>query len=144
LARSTELRALEDNSIGREHYLKKKIDLELRSGVPAADKILSQVRAENPLRAHIAAQYLIEMQEALRTCGRLLKPGGIFVLVSGANELCGHVFDTTKYLRSLCVGENLAVRFELTDSIHSRGLMTRRNKTAGLIPFESVTVLEKL
>lgn len=143
LAESSDLRRLEDNTIGREHFLKGQISQPRYSGIPLADNILRTVREENPLRAHIAAQYLNEMREVIQTCIRLLKSGGVFVLVSGANELCGRVFNTTAFLHHLCLRERLVLRFELRDSIHSRGLMTRRNKTAGLIPFESVTVFQK-
>jgi hypothetical protein len=143
LATTDGLKALEDITIGREHFRKQDIASSLDSGVPAAEKILKSVRSENRLRAHIAARYLVEMKEVIHTCVRLLKKGGSFILVSGSNQLCGRVFKTTEYLHFLCLKEGLSLRFAVNDNIHSRGLMTRRNKTAGLIPFESVAVFQK-
>jgi hypothetical protein len=143
LAPSNKLRHLEDMSIGREHFYKRDYTDPSKCGILIIDKLLRHVYKINPLRAHIASKYIVEMREVLSTCYRIIKPGGKMVLVSGSNTLCGQVFDTTSYLKQICMELGFSVSLELTDVIKSRGLMTRRNKTAGLIPMESVTLFEK-
>lgn len=137
------LRALEDCSIGREHFSKQKYEVRPNSCLEQADELINKVYLRNPLRAKIAASYLTEMTEVLKTCFRLLKPDAPMVLVSGCNMLNGEVFDTTTYLREICVNIGFKPMVELTDVIKSRGLMTRRNKTAAIIPLESVTLFTK-
>lgn len=143
LCRSSDLRAHKSRTIGREEYRKRDYTQLVQTGIGAADRILSQVHSVNPLRAHIAAQYLIEMRQALGEMIRVLKHGGHLVLVAAASQVCRKQFRTPTYLRTIAEENGLALRLSLTDDIRSRGLMTKRNKTAGLIPRESVLVFQK-
>jgi hypothetical protein len=143
LAPSDGLRRLEALTIGREHFHKSDYGYLSSCGIPEVDDLLTRVFRLNPLRAHIATTYITEMREALSTCYRILKPSGKLVLVSGSNSLCGRVFDTTAYLKHICEQLGFSVLVEMTDVIKSRGLMTHRNKTAGLIPMESVILFRK-
>lgn len=65
------------------------------------------------------------------------------VLVAGGNHLCDKEFDTPAYLRYLCEEQDLSLELQLTDTIRSRGLMTRRNQTASPIATERVMVFRK-
>lgn len=143
LAKASELRGIEDLSIGREHFLKALCQEPLVYGVRSADRLIAEVHRDNPLRAHIAAKYLSEMRDVLKVCHHVLRPGGSLVLVSGCNSLCGRSFNTTKFLVECCTDIGFTVRLRLSDTIKSRGLMTRRNHTAGLIPTESVVLFSK-
>lgn len=143
IAGPANLRHYEDLSIGREHYPTQAYSKNSVTNIAAADELLAKVQLENPLRAHIASQYLMEMAIALGNSYRAIKPQGYFVLVSGCNMICGRAFDTTSYLRQICQNLGFSVQLELSDTIKSRGLMTKRNKTAGIIPLESVIVFQK-
>lgn len=136
------LRELEDLTIGREHFRKAHIR-EVQTGVALADPLIEEVRAANPLRAHIASSYLCEMRNALRECHRVLAAGGTLVMVSGSNRLCGRQFHTTRYLTEIARDLGFEIELELLDAIRSRGLMTRRNASAAVIESEAVTVLRK-
>ncbi len=105
--------------------------------------LLKRLFAVYPLRAHIAANYLVEMRCALTEIYRVLKPTGHLVLVAANNHVCGRPFKTYDYLRSILVQLGFEVVLELVDGILSRGLMTRRNKTASLIARERVIVVRK-
>lgn len=142
LCSSDELRTHEQLSIGREHFYKSEYEGEIETGLPEADRLLQKVRETNPLRAHIAATYLVEMKASISEMKRVLKPNGFLVLVAGSNLLCGHRFDTPTFLQEMAEAANLRTRLVLVDAIPSRGLMTKRNRTAGIIPEESVIVLE--
>jgi tRNA G10 N-methylase Trm11 len=142
-AASNQLRDLERLSIGREHYSKYEYANHMGTELVDANKVLSVIKDINPLRAHIASNYLREMSTALESIYTVLKRGGFMVLVVGNNRISGVEFPTVKYVRKLAEMKGFKTRLELVDDIHSRGLMTKRNKTAGVIARESVVLLEK-
>lgn len=143
LAPNGKLRELERRNIGREHFSKEEYRDLIEVVVPSARATLKRIWSTNPLRAHIAATYLAEMQDALTPACEKLKKGGHFVLVIGDNSLCGEPFPTSLYLKEMLEGLGLSVLLELVDDIRSRGLMTKRNKTAGIISREHILVLRK-
>lgn len=144
LVPSKKLRALEDLNIGREHFPKETYKGLILTGIASADSVLEAVYEVNPLRSAIAAIYLLEMRSALAESVRVLRPGGRLVLVIGNNEICGHEFKSSEYLEEICRGLGLDVELKLIDAIKSRGLMTKRNRTASLITREWVLVFRKI
>jgi hypothetical protein len=143
LAPSDGLRRLEDQTIGREHHAKASWSSIGPTGIDHADALIAMIAKENQSRAKIVSTYLIEMRAALEEAVRVLRPGGHFVLVIGDNTVCGHRFASSDYLRLMLENMKMTTVLSLIDPIPSRGLMTRRNKTAGLIAAESVIVLRK-
>jgi hypothetical protein len=143
LASSTQLRPLEVQTIGREHYHKGEYSTYQPTGIAAADSVLSSIHEEYPLRAHIAANYLREMRLACGEIARVLKPGGHAVVVIGNNQVCGRPFLASQYLATIFQSLGLTLTFEGIDTIRSRGLMTKRNKTASIITCESILLLTK-
>jgi hypothetical protein len=139
----TQLRSVEDQNIGREHYDKELYKEYLEVGLPRADDQLKRIHRKNPLRAHIAGNYLREMRDSLKETARVLRKGGHLLLVIGEGSVCGERFDTPQYLSALSERTGLKVRLSLIDPIRSRSLMTKRHKTAGLISAESVLLFEK-
>ena len=83
------------------------------------------------------------MQRAFAECVTILEPGGYFVLVAANNRVCGYDFETKNYLTELLQEQGLELRFEIVDAIKSRGLMTKRNKTASVISRESVLLFQR-
>lgn len=143
LASSRGLRALEDQCIGKEHLLKAERSTLTWSGIPAADRHLARLFRLNPTRACMAAIYLNDMRETVTTLKAALRPKGTLALVSSGNDVCGEEFPTHQYLREICIGLGLEERLRLVDTIRSRGLMTRRNRTASVITREWVLLFEK-
>lgn len=143
LANGNTLRQLEDQNIGREHFTTGGKFVVPKTGISDADRRLQHIEAINPLRALIAATYLVEMEEALRETTRVLKPGGHLVLVAANNRVCGKDFYTQRYLQSILERLGLVVRLRVVDAIRSRGLMTRRNSTASVIAREWAFVFQK-
>ena len=143
LVPSNGLRHLEDLTIGREHYPTAAVGKQARSGVQEADELIKFIGLTNPMRATIAATYLAEMRSAFAEAVRVLRPGGHFVLVIGDNTVCGHRFASSEYLRQMLEQMGLGTILSLVDPIRSRGLMTRRAATAGVIAHESVIVFRK-
>lgn len=143
LAEAHQLKQLENCNIGREH-LPKKIYMSLQAtGVAAADLVLQSIYEKNPLRAAIAGVYIQEMRAAVNEMFRVLRPGGHVVIIIGNNEVCGYSFQTSKYISSLLTEIGMRPILKLVDEIKSRGLMTKRNKTASVISREWVLVYKK-
>jgi len=143
LAKAKDLRALDSKNIGRENYRKYEY-LELtETGIPDADKILKIIYKKNPLRAHIAANYLIEMKQAIKEAHRVLKKDKHFILIAANNQICGHEFKTQDYLRQIAEKLGFKTICRLIDNIKSYGLMTKRNKTASIITCEWVLILKR-
>ena len=83
------------------------------------------------------------MRQSLQEIWRCLKVGGYLVLVAGNNRISGHTFRTPHYLQMIAEDIGLRTILLLVDNIHSRGLMTKRNKTASVITKEFVFVFVK-
>lgn len=143
LASANELKSLENATIGREHLPKATYEECPTTVSGVAASIVRRIYKINPLRAAIVASYLNEMNDAIREMARVLKPGGYLVLVIGNNEVCGLPFKSSEYLAALCDMNGLRIRLKLIDEIRSRGLMTKRNKTASVITREWVLLLQK-
>jgi hypothetical protein len=143
LVPSKGLRRLEDQTIGREHHAKASWTNVGSTGIDHADALIATIARENQARAKIVNAYLVEMRVALTEAVRVLRPGGCFVLVIGDNTVCGRRFASSDYLRLMLEEMGMKTILSLVDPIPSRGLMTRRNKTAGIIATESVIVLRK-
>lgn len=137
------LRFYEKQNIGREHYPKNEYIERVHLGIDFIDEILEKIWNVNPLRAHINGNYLLEMELALKEMYRVLKVGSFNIIVIGNNEVCGLNFESHKYLSALAQRVGFKLKLVLIDDIHSRGLMTKRNKTASIINSEWILVLQK-
>ena len=143
LCASSRLVDLKRATIGREEYASTECNAPVVTGIPAADRRLQQIWAINSIRSTIAGVYLNEMREALQECYRVVKKGGYLVLVAANNQVCGRQFKTQEYLRQIAEEVGFTTVLRLVDVIRSRGLMTIRNRTAGVITREWVLVFNK-
>jgi DNA modification methylase len=138
------LRPIERQSIGREHLSADEGLEPSGTGVAEADCILDQIAERNPLRARIAQRYLLEMRDALYELARTMSDGGSLILVVGPNLVAGLEFPTPFFLQRIAESHGFSTQLHLIDSIESRGLMTKRNRTAGVIQQESVFLLKRV
>jgi hypothetical protein len=137
------LREYEMRTIGREHLARDEYASLGPSCLSEADRLLARTWKLNPERAAIAATYLRDMAVAVTSMAKLTKRGGYLVLVIGANRLCGRPFATPEFVHRLVEAAGFEMRLHLIDHIQSRGLMTKRNTTAGQIPSEEIRVYRK-
>lgn len=143
LATPERLSALEGNSIGREH-LPSYREHPIREELPKLyEELLSRIKSKNELRARITRQYLHEMKNALSEMARVTAPGGHIVVIIGNNIVCSEPLRNDEYVKEVLQGQGLSLEIGLLDDIKSRGLMTKRNKTASMISRESVLVFRK-
>ncbi|MFX2480922.1 hypothetical protein ACTVPL_08630 [Serratia marcescens] len=139
----TSLTELEDKSIGREHapaYRKKTYSDFLP---PEFENFLAKIKVKNKVRYEITRQYLHEMKIALCQICSCLRDKGHVVLVTGNNNVCGEVLRNDIFVRAIMESNGLELSLHLIDDIKSRGLMTKRNKTAAMINRETVMVFHK-
>jgi DNA modification methylase len=136
------IRNLEKSNIGREDLAQKdRIISEI--GIGEVDKLIAKIALKDTTRACIVSTYLNEMSVALKEAVRVLKKGGYMVLVVGPNKVSGYDFDTPKYLRLIAERYGMHTELLLIDSIKKYGMLTMRNKTAGMIMVEHVIVMKK-
>ena len=83
------------------------------------------------------------MREAIEEASRLCRTGAYFILVIGNNQICGVNFLSKNYLEHMLVEAGFNLKLCLVDDIHSRGLMTKRNKAASIIVSEWILLLRK-
>jgi hypothetical protein len=72
-----------------------------------------------------------------------LRHGGYLVLVAANNRIAGREFRTQHFLRMIAEQVGFTTELRLIDAIRSRGLMTKRNKTASVITREWVLLFSK-
>ena len=113
-------------------------------GIDAADRLLKKVFKINPIRYAIAANYYREMKLSLQSIHKVLKPNGVCVLVVGNNSVCGRIAQNHVVLSELASENGMfKTKTILRDAIASRGMITKRHETGGVIPDEYIIVLQK-
>jgi hypothetical protein len=137
------LTILEGASIGREHvplYRQDNISMQVPDEY---EHLLEKIKQTNKTRELITRHYLYEMKNALSEMARVTSKGGRIVLIVGNNQVCGEPLRNDKYVVHVLQELGLHLELGLIDHIKSRGLMTKRNKTASVIWLESVLVFSK-
>ncbi len=143
LAAPTELAMLEGRSIGREH-LPRYAGVDTTTEIPQSfERLVARITAKNERRGQITRQYLCEMKAALVEMVRVCSKQGHIVLVVGNNQVCGKYLHNDKFIVHILEELGMKLEMSLIDHIKSRGLITKRNKTASVISRESVLVFSK-
>lgn len=84
-----------------------------------------------------------EFRTALAEMAKVVADDGKVVIVIGNNQVCGQPLRNDTYVKEVMRAQGMEVELELVDTIKSRGLMTKRNKSASVISRESVIVFRK-
>lgn len=140
------LASLEGHSIGREHLSSKRQTVSLKSSEhisPVFRQLIQRIRAENPSRGAITETYFHELGDALCEIERITMPGGHVVLVIGNNTVAGFSVKNDRFATEVMLELGFSLELALMDRIHSRGLMTVRNKSASLISGETILMFRK-
>lgn len=143
LVAPSELLTCEGASIGRERLSPKRPrDMAtLSKQLPEKyEKLLDEIAQKNTQRAQVTKCYLIDMLEAAHEISRVLKKGGRLVIVIGNNQVAGIPVRNDHFLIDVLHSMGVILEVALIDHIRSRGLMTKRNKTASVISREEVLI----
>ena len=138
-----ELKQLDAHMLGREQFHKRQYESLVSLGDRKIDAILRKIFLVDPIRACVASTYLTELERSLSELKRVLTCGGLAIIVLGNSRIAGVEFKTTEFARTIASQIGFKARLVLTDQIHSRGLMTKRNTTASVINQETILMLEK-
>jgi len=139
-----ETKYYDQKSIGREHIQRSELPLLQPLGNNELDTLITKIGKKNMTRAHITLAYMIEMKKTFIELYRVLKNHGYFTMVMGNNTIAGIEFETEKFLRQIAEEVGFETKLVLIDDIKSRGLMTKRNKTASTISREYVVIFQKV
>ncbi|WP_089606606.1 class I SAM-dependent methyltransferase [Acinetobacter piscicola] len=137
------LRSLEEKSIGREHLLTKPLCLDEGDLPEKYRYLIEKIAKTNKSRARITQKYLIEMEQVAKELSRVLAPNGRIIFVLGNNQVCGETLRNDEFMTYCFQKYGLKLKLVLIDDIKSRGLMTKRNRTASIISRETVLIFEK-
>ncbi|WP_171907510.1 hypothetical protein [Alkalimonas amylolytica] len=137
------LTVLEDQSIGREHAPKFRRVMPQGELPDSYEDVVGKIKAKNELRGFITRQYLLEMKDALAEMARVTSENGHIVIVTGNNQVCNETLRNDEFIVTILTSLGLNLELSLIDHIKSRGLMTKRNRTASVISRESVLVFSK-
>lgn len=143
LACSTELKNLDQKSVGREHFRKKELDALPRLATAYARSYVDSLKGLNAVRAKLVAEYIVDLESVLTNSIRSLKLGRHAIIVIGNTTTCGQTMFADQVVTSIMNELGMELELHLLDGIKSRGLMTRRNRTAGLIAQEHVLIYKK-
>jgi DNA modification methylase len=130
-------------TIGTERIFREYYSEFHKTGINQLDYLLKKVYAKDKTRAGIASKYFIEMRTVLEKLFAVLNSKGRFVLVVGSNTVTKNVINTNRFLLDMSKDIGFSVERIMIDKIISRGLMTRRNKTANIIDNEWVIQMRK-
>lgn len=134
------LKDLDKNNVGTERILK----IEESLNVPEfLKKDFFAIKKLDPKRAQIVLRYFQDMEKVMVNAFRILKKDRYFILILGNNRVCGRIVKNHKLLSKL--GEEVGFKTELilVDEIRSRGMITKRDKSGGIIKDEYILVLKK-
>lgn len=137
------LRSLEEKSIGREHLISEPLCLGIGDLPENYKGLIEKIAQTNKTRARITQKYLIEMEQVAKELSRILAVNGRIILVLGNNQVCGETLRNDDFMIYCFKKYGLNLKLVLIDDIKSRGLMTKRNRTASIISRETVLVFEK-
>jgi hypothetical protein len=108
-----------------------------------ADTFIGTIYEIDKQKAAIVGKYFNDMRTSLQEIKRVLKPGGYCVLVVGNNIVNKQPIPNNIILAEIAKDEGLVPKAMLVDEIRSRGLITKRHDTAGMIADEWIILLQK-
>lgn len=144
LVSEEELPALDRMFVGTERVFSNEYEELSLTGVESADSVIERIYENNKKRAGIVSRYFIDMRQVIRETHRVLKKGGRFVLVVGDNTICGLKVESHRILADIATQDSgFEVETVLVDKIRSRGMITKRHETGGMVLDDWVIILQK-
>ncbi len=134
---------IDKNSIGTERILHKDYGKLIKTGYDEIDTVLKQVHEKSPYRAGLASSYFRDMGKVIGEVNRVLVPGGTFILVVGNNTASGIPVPNHRFLAIIAESKGFREELLLRDPVRSRGMITKRHATAGMVTDDWVLVLRK-
>lgn len=143
LADAKGIEQLDKTSIGTERILHEDYSELKRTGYNEIDTTLEQVYEKSPYRAGLASSYFRDMNKVLNETKRVLVPNGALILVVGDNTAAGIPIPNHKFLGLIAESIGFSKELLLRDPVRSRGMITKRHATAGMVMDDWALILRK-
>lgn len=143
LINSNKLRKLDSQTIGTERvYLEDRNSIN-NLGFNLADYYIKKIKSKDVERAAIAHLYFKNMYTTFGEIYRVLRKGKKFALLIGNNRIKDIEIPSHLIIKEMC--ERLGFKTEriIREKIVSYGFMTKRNKTASVMPYERILIFSK-
>lgn len=139
-----QLQDLDQSLVGTERiYEKDYFDL-IQTGDKLADNTIKRIYKKSRKRAAIVGRFYQDMAQGMKNIHEVMRPGGRFVLVIGNNLVFNRRVQNHQILANIARDQiGFHVDFIARDEIRSRGLITKRHETSGIIGDEWVISLSK-
>lgn len=141
---SENLKIINRLNIGRESFKKVDYDDLVLTGINSGDQIIKTVFHKSKVRAYMISCYLREMIDALSAIYGSMRSGAYLIMVVANNTVCGERFYVDQCFAEICRGMGMNIELVLLDEIRSRGLLTKRHKSAGVISNEVIMIMKKV
>ena len=138
-----EIDAADKQTLGGERFfIEKSPALEL----PDKDlnRLMRAVESRNFVRHRMLRSYLRYLSSFARESSRILKTGGNALITFGTSKIAGIAFDAAAAFSDIAAHHGLKTICTLIDEIPSRGMITKRHNTAGVIRDERAVWLTKV
>jgi DNA modification methylase len=143
LASEKRFACLDSYAIGTERIKTSEYPHLRKTGIHEVDEKLEKIFEDNPSRASEVAKYFVDLDHAVKEISRILETGKLFVLIVGDNKVRGMRFPSHDIVVKIAEEWGFSLSGMVNDKIKSHGLMTKRNKTSGLIDSEWILVFRK-
>lgn len=143
LVNEKEIVDLDRNFVGTERvYWSEYREMSL-IGTESADRVIRCIYERDREKAGIVSKYFNDMRQVMNEIHRVLKKQGRFILVVGDNTISGLKVNNHAILTDIAKAVGFEVETVLVDKIRSRGMITKRHETGGLVLDDWVIVLKK-
>jgi len=144
LLNESDLITLDRKIIGSERIFRSEYKDLILTNIKSADVVIEKIFKKDPKRAAIVSKYFNDMHISIKQINRVLRKDGHFIIVVGNNTICGTVVESHQILADIAetVGD-FDIEMILIDKIRSRGMITKRHESGGLLLDEWIVVLVK-
>jgi len=144
LVNENELVELDRNFLGTERIFNDEYNHTQRINVESADRIIEEIFEIDRKRAGIVSRYFMDMKMVFQQIHKLLKEEGRLVLVVGNNTISGRIVENHRILSDIASAQgDFDVEMVLVDGVRSRGMITKRHESGGLVLDDWVVVLKR-
>ena len=106
--------------------------------LPKHQAVVRNISKMNPHRGRMLGRYFLGLNQFARELARVLKPSGNAFVTFGTSTFCGIPIDFAECFKDIAQQRGLHEVLRLTDNIPSRGMITKRHRSAAVIPEENV------
>lgn len=143
LIREDEISSLDRRSIGTEKALWSEYSNIPKFPNTLIHETIQRIARRSQYRAALTYKYFSGLRDTIHETYRILRDDGHLIMVIGDNVVSGIPVANHELLTALANEAGFTLRMLLRDSLQSRGMITTRHHTGGLVTDDWVVVLQK-